>query len=62
MGIWLNRLKKAFDCVHWIKLLEMLRNIGVTWKERRIICDLYTGQKVNLRLNQGKAASVKTGE
>jgi hypothetical protein len=26
--------QKAFDCVDWTKLLEMLRNIGVNWRER----------------------------
>ena len=25
--------QKAFDCVDWTKLLEMLRNIGVNWRE-----------------------------
>ena len=26
--------QKAFDLVEWTKLLEMLRNIGVNWRER----------------------------
>ena len=26
--------QKAFDRVDWTKLLEMLRNIGVNWRER----------------------------
>ena len=25
--------QKAFDCVHWKKLLERLRNIGVYWRK-----------------------------
>ena len=45
--------QKAFDRVDWTKLLEMLRNIGVNWRERRLICNLYMGQRVKRRLNQG---------
>jgi hypothetical protein len=29
--------QKAFDRVDWTKLLEMLRNTGVNWRERRLI-------------------------
>ena len=45
--------QNAFDQVDWTKLLEMLRNIGVNWRERRLIHNLYMGQRVKLRLNQG---------
>jgi Reverse transcriptase (RNA-dependent DNA polymerase). len=53
--------QKAFDRVDWTKLLEMLRNIGVNWTERRLIHNLYMGQRVKLRLNQGETDSVKVG-
>ena len=53
--------KKAFDRVDWTKLLEMLRNIGVYWRERRLILNLYMGQRVKLRLNQGETDNVKIG-
>jgi len=36
--------KKAFERVDWTKLLEMLRNVGVNWRERRLIRNLYMGQ------------------
>ena len=36
--------QKTFDHVDWTKLLEMLRNIGVNWRERRLIRNLYMGQ------------------
>ena len=53
--------QKAFDSVDWTKLLEMLRNIGVNWRERRLIWNLYMGQRVKLRLNQRETDSVKIG-
>ena len=40
---------------------EMLRNIRVNWRERRLIRNLYMGQRVELRLNQGETDSVKIG-
>ena len=53
--------QKAFDRVDWTKLLEILRNIGVNGRERRLIRNLYMGQRVKLRLNQGGTDSVKIG-
>ena len=49
--------QKAYDRVDWTKLLEILRNIGVNWRERRLIRNLYMGQRVKLRLNQGETDS-----
>ena len=57
----LHRLVKGFDRVDWTKFLEMLRNIGVNWMERRLICNLHMGQRVKLCLNQGETDSVKIG-
>jgi Reverse transcriptase (RNA-dependent DNA polymerase). len=53
--------KKGFDRVGWTKLLEMLGNIGVNWRECRLICSLCVGQRVKLHLNQGETNSVKIG-
>ena len=53
--------QKASDRVDWTKLLEMLRNIGVNWRERRLICNLYMGKRVKLSLNQGETDSVTIG-
>ena len=47
--------QKAFDGVDWTKLLEIIRNIGVNWRKRRLIHNLY------MRLNLGKTDSVKIG-
>jgi len=51
--------QKTFDRVDWTKLIKLLRNIGVNWTERRLICNLYMGHRVKLRLNQGETDSVK---
>ena len=53
--------QKDSDRVDWTKLLEMVRNIGVNWRECRLIRYLYTRQRVKLRLNQGETDSVKIG-
>ena len=39
----------------------MLRNIGVNWRERRLIRNVYMEQRVKLRINQGETDSVKIG-
>ena len=52
---------EAFDRFDWTKLLEMLRNIGVNWREHQLIRNLHMGQRVKLRLNQGETDSVKIG-
>ena len=53
--------QKAFDRVNWTKLLEMLRNIGVNRRERRLILNLYMGQRVKLHLDQEETDIVQIG-
>jgi hypothetical protein len=53
--------KKAFDCVNWTKLMQILKGIGIDWRERRLISKLYMEQSVKTRLDQGKTRSVKIG-
>jgi hypothetical protein len=33
--------KKAFDRVNWTKLMQILKGIGIDWRERRLISKLY---------------------
>ena len=40
--------EKAFDRVQWPKLLEILRNISVDWRDRRLIKNLYLKQTVTI--------------
>ena len=43
--------EKAFDRVNWRKLMEILQNIGVDWRDRRLIATLYMSQTAAVRLN-----------
>ena len=45
--------EKAFDRVGWIKLSTILKNIGVDWKERRLLMSLYMGQTAKVRTEHG---------
>jgi Reverse transcriptase (RNA-dependent DNA polymerase). len=58
----LHRLAKGFDHVNSTKLLEMLRNIGINWREHQLIHNLYMGQRVKLHLNPGETDNVKIGK
>src|SRR6218665_3525325 len=42
--------EKAYDRVDWKKLINALRRMGVDWRERRLIGNLYLGQKVRIRI------------
>ncbi|MGX9339096.1 reverse transcriptase domain-containing protein, partial [Pantoea dispersa] len=41
--------QKAFDRVNWTKLMNILKEIGVNWRDRRLILNLYLGQRVKVR-------------
>ena len=34
--------EKAFDRVDWTRLMTILRNIGVNWRDRKLIWNLYS--------------------
>jgi hypothetical protein len=53
--------QKAFDRVNWTKLMQILKGIGIDWRERRLISKLYMEQSVKIRLDQGETRSVKIG-
>ena len=42
----------AFDRVNWTNLMQILKETGIDWHERRLIGKLYTEQSVQIRLNQ----------
>ena len=45
--------EKAFDRVNWVKLLKLLKRIGIDWRDRRLIATLYMGQTATVRLKDG---------
>ena len=42
--------EKAFDRVKWRKLMDVLKDIGVDWRDRRLISELYMQQEAVIRL------------
>jgi hypothetical protein len=53
--------QKAFGRVNWTKLMQILKETGIDWRERRLISNLYMAQSVKVRLSRGETRSVKTG-
>ena len=45
-------LEKAFDRVDWKKLTGILKKIGVDWKERRLLSNLYMKQRIKVRIGE----------
>ena len=45
--------EKAFDRVRWDKMMQVLRELKVDWKDRRLIKDLYMRQTAVVRLECG---------
>jgi hypothetical protein len=42
--------QKAYDRVNWTKLIQILKEAGIDWLERRLVSELYMVQSVELRL------------
>jgi hypothetical protein len=55
--------QKAFYrvLVHRTKLMQILQNTDIDWRERRLISKLYMDQSVKVRVGQGVTRSVKIG-
>ena len=53
--------QKIFNRVNWTKLMQILKRIGIDWRERRLISKLYMEQKVKVRLDRGLTRSVQIG-
>ena len=53
--------EKAFDRVRWTKLLEILEKIGVDWRDRRLIRNLYMKQTAVVRTENGNSEPADIG-
>jgi hypothetical protein len=49
--------KKAFDRVKWTKLMQMLKETGIDWRETRLISKLHIAHSVKVWLDQGETKS-----
>jgi len=45
--------EKAFDHVDWTKLMMILQNIGVDWRDRKLIWNLYNKQVAYVGIKDG---------
>jgi len=53
--------EKAFDRVNWVKMLQVLKRVGVDWRDRRMISRLYMEQEVVVRMAGGQSEPSKIG-
>ena len=44
-------LEKSFDRVNWVKMMGILKRIGVYWRDRRLVTNLYMSQEACVRVN-----------
>jgi hypothetical protein len=51
--------QKAFGNVKWTKLMQILKETGTDWRERRLISKLCMDQSAEVQLDQVEARSVK---
>jgi len=53
--------EKAFDRVDWLKLLDILGNKGVDWRDLRLIWNTYIGQSAYVWVNDGFSEGCRIG-
>ena len=51
--IYFEDFEKAFDRVKWTKLWHILKKIGIDWRDRRLISNLYLQQETIIRVGNG---------
>ena len=45
-------LEKSFERMDWKKVMGILKKIGVNWKERRLLSNLYMKQRIKVRIGE----------
>jgi len=53
--------EKAFDHVDWTKLMTILQNIGVDWRDRKLIWNLYDKRVTYVRIGDNLSTAYTTG-
>jgi len=53
--------EKAFDRIDWVKLLDILGNMGVDWRDWRLIWNLYMDQSAYVQVNDGFSEACQIG-
>jgi len=47
-------IEKAFDNVNWKNVFKTMREIGIDWRDRRIISQVYKQQKTQIEIKDVK--------
>ena len=47
--------EKAFNRIDWIRMMVVLESLGVYWRDRRLIYELYIGQEAVVRVANGES-------
>ena len=47
--------EKAFDRVNWVRMMEPLKGLGIDWRDRRMIHQLYINQNAVVRVVDGES-------
>src|SRR6218665_1147361 len=53
--------EKAVDRVKWTKLWHILKTIGIDWRDRRLISNLYLQQEAIIRVGNGYSKPANIG-
>ena len=53
--------EKAFDRVNWMKMMEILNDIGVDWRDRKLIMNLYNKQSAFVGIGENLSESCVIG-
>ena len=61
MNVCFIDYEKAFDRVDWKKLMDILKKIGLDWKDRRLIANLYLDQTVTVQTEVGLTEACQVG-
>ena len=59
MYIFFVEYEKYFDRVNWIKMMEILKMIGVDWRDRRLIDNLYMRQTAVVKVQDEYSEQVQ---
>ena len=54
--------EKAFDRVKWTKLWHILKKIGIDWRDRKLISNLYLQQEAIIRVGNGDTEPAGIGK
>lgn len=54
-------LDKAFDKVNWQKLFQIVQQIGVNFKDRRLIYNIYKHQSAEIRIEDKLTIAIRKG-